>query len=288
MEEDGLKLKLDNLRSYISRLQRVVVAYSGGVDSSLVLGAALEALGTDRVLAVTVVSPLMPLRERGPAAEVARGLGARHRVVETDELQVAEIAGNSPDRCWHCKNNTFGLLTGIARQEGYLAVLDGTNRSDIGDYRPGLAATRSFDLVHSPLLECGLDKQEVRQLARQLGLPNWNLPAQACLASRIPYGEPLTLAKLQQIAEAEAALAGLGLSNFRVRHHGQVARIEVDPEEWSKILNPDTLQSISSQVKACGFAYASLDLDGYRTGSMNEVLPGTRVSGSGTRHKPEA
>jgi uncharacterized protein len=269
---EELEGKLDGLKAYISRLRRVIVAYSGGVDSSLVLRVAIDALGVEGVLAVTVVSPLMPLREGGPAVEVALSLGARHRMIETDVLQVAEIAANPPNRCWHCKRHTFGLLTGIAREEGYLAVLDGTNRSDRSDYRPGLAAARSFDLVHSPLLDCGLDKREVRRLARQLGLPNWNLPAQACLASRIPYGEPLTLEKLRQIADAEAALAEFGLSNFRVRHHGRVARIEVDPEEWGEILHPDTLRSISRRVKACGFVYAALDLDGYRTGSMNEVL----------------
>jgi uncharacterized protein len=271
-EGDALQNKLDNLKAFISRLQRVVVAFSGGVDSSLVLKAGLDVLGPENVLAITVVSPLMPERDQGTAQAMAQSLGARRRIITTDELQVEEIAANPPNRCWHCKKNTFTLLTGIARQEGYLAVLDGTNRSDCSDYRPGMAAIRSFDTVYSPLLECGLDKQEVRRLARGLGLSNWNLPAQACLASRIPYGMPLTLESLEQVARAEAVLIELGLRNVRVRHHGQIARIEVAPEELDKVLNRESLRVISGRIKACGFAYVTLDLDGYRTGSLNEVL----------------
>ena len=185
---EALQDEIATLTSYISRWPWVIVAFSGGVDSSLVLRVSVEALGPENVLAVTVVSPLMPQRDRGSATAVAGALGARHRIIETDELQVSAITANPPDRCFHCKSHTFALLTGIAREEGYQAVLDGTNRSDCSDYRPGMAAIRSFDTVHSPLLECGLDKPDVRRLARQLGLPNWNLPAQACLASRIPYG----------------------------------------------------------------------------------------------------
>ena len=271
---DDLQGKLDHLKSFIGRLQPVVVAFSGGVDSSLVLKAALDALGPEKVLAVTVVSPLMPERDQGIAQAVVQSLGARHRIITTDELQVAEIAANPANRCWHCKKNTFALLTGIAREEGYLAVLDGTNRSDCRDYRPGMAAIRSFDNVYSPLLECGLDKQEVRRLARDLGLSNWDLPAQACLASRIPYGVPLTLESLEQVARAEAVLVELGLRNVRVRHHGLIARIEIAPEELDRVLNREMLQVISGRIKACGFAYVTLDLDGYRTGSLNEVLPG--------------
>lgn len=264
--------KLEALKSYISRLQRVVVAFSGGVDSSLVLKVSLDALGPENVLAVTVVSPLMPQRDRGSAEAVAVALGARRRIVETDELNIAAITANPPNRCFHCKSHTFALLTGIAGEEGFRAVLDGANRSDCSDYRPGMAATRSFPTVHSPLLECGLDKQEVRRLARQLGMPNWDLPAQACLASRIPYGVPLTRERLEQVARAEAFLAEIGLCNFRVRHHGRIARIEVSPEELGKVLNPGLLQLISRRIKDCGFTYATLDLDGYRTGSLNEVL----------------
>jgi uncharacterized protein len=271
-EDVALQGKLGSLKAYISQLKRVVVAFSGGVDSSLVLKVALDLLGSENVLAITVVSPLMPERDQGMAQAVAQSLGARRRVITTDELQVEEIAVNPPNRCWHCKKNTFALLTGIAREEGYLAVLDGTNRSDCSDYRPGMAAIRSFDTVRSPLLECGLDKQEVRRLARGLGLSNWNLPAQACLASRIPYGVALTLESLEQVARAEAVLIEFGLRNVRVRHHGQIARIEIAPEELDKVLNRESLQAISGKIRACGFAYVALDLDGYRTGSLNEVL----------------
>ena len=272
---EDLRRKLMALESYISQWPRVIVAFSGGVDSSLVLRTAIQALGPENVLAVTVVSPLMPERDQGTAAAVAADMGARRRIVKTDELQDEAIAANPSNRCFYCKSNTFGLLTAIAGEEGYQAVLDGTNRSDCGDYRPGMAAIRGFETVHSPLLECGLAKPEVRRLARQLGLPNWNLPAQACLASRIPYGEPLTLEKLEQIARAEAILIEFGLENVRVRHHGQIARIEVAPEELVKVLKPELLQEISRRIKVCGFTYAALDLDGYRTGSLNEVLAST-------------
>ncbi len=272
---EDLRRKLMALESYISQWPRVIVAFSGGVDSSLVLRTAIQALGLENVLAVTVVSPLMPERDQGTAAAVAADMGARRRIVKTDELQDEAIAANPSNRCFYCKSNTFGLLTAIAGEEGYQAVLDGTNRSDCGDYRPGMAAIRGFETVHSPLLECGLAKPEVRRLARQLGLPNWNLPAQACLASRIPYGEPLTLEKLEQIARAEAILIEFGLENVRVRHHGQIARIEVAPEELVKVLKPELLQEISRRIKVCGFTYAALDLDGYRTGSLNEVLAST-------------
>ncbi len=268
----NLEEKLLNLSRYITQLERVVVAFSGGVDSSLVLKVSVDCLGKQNVLAVTVRSPLIPLRDLETAVRIARELQAPHRIIETDELQDAQIVANTPQRCYHCKRHTFELLTDLARREGYKYVLEGSNRSDTRDYRPGLEATRSFEAVRSPLLDCGLEKSEVRQIARLLGLKNWNQPARPCLASRIPYGEPLSLKKLEMVSEAEARLADLGITNVRVRYHGQVARIEIDPDEMAGVLKPELLHQISGEVKACGFTYVALDLDGYRTGSLNEVI----------------
>jgi uncharacterized protein len=268
----NLEEKLLNLSRYITQLERVVVAFSGGVDSSLVLKVAVDCLGKQNVLAVTVRSPLIPPRDLETAVRIARELQAPHRIIETDELQDAQIVANTPQRCYYCKRHTFELLTGLAHREGYRRVLEGSNGSDTRDYRPGLAAVRSFEMVRSPLLDCGLEKSEVRQIARLLGLKNWNQPARPCLASRIPYGEPLSLKKLEMVSEAEARLADLGITNVRVRYHGQVARIEIDPDEMAGVLKPELLRQISGEVKACGFTYVALDLDGYRTGSLNEVI----------------
>lgn len=264
--------KLACLSHYIKGLERVVVAFSGGVDSSLLLKVALDCLGRENVLAVTVRSPLMPHRDLDTAVKIARELHAPHRIIETDELQDVQIAANTPQRCYHCKRHTFELLTGRARREGYRSILEGSNSSDTLDYRPGLAAVRSFEMVRSPLLDCGLEKNEIRRIARLLGLKNWDRPARPCLASRIPYGEPLTPEKLEMVDRAEERLAALGLKNVRVRYHGTVARIEIDRDEMPGVLEPELLRRISREVKDCGFTYVALDLDGYRTGSLNEVI----------------
>jgi uncharacterized protein len=264
--------KLSQLSGYISQLNRVVVAFSGGVDSSLLLKVALDSLKKENVLAVTVASPLLPSSDLKDAVALAEEIGVLHRVLGVDLLQVPEVAANSSDRCYYCKSCILKLLVELAHQEGYCAVLDGTNLSDTGDYRPGLAAVSSLEMVKSPLLECGLGKSEVRALARLQGLRNWNRPARPCLASRIPYGEPLSLSKLQMVARAEDKLAGLGITHARVRYHGALARIEVDPAEMQDLLNQESLQVISRELKSCGFTYVALDLDGYREGSLNEVL----------------
>jgi len=269
---DQLEEKHARLTQYIAGLQRVIVAFSGGVDSSLLLKVALDSLQERNVLAATVSSPLLPQRELEAAVDLAKKLHAPHRVIETDELQDAEISANPPDRCYFCKSHTFELLTGIARREGYRGVLVGTNKSDENDYRPGMKAARSFEMVKSPLLDCGINKEEVRRLAKALGLDNWNKPAAACLASRIPYGEALTSEKLNMIAQAEARLADLGLSQVRVRCHGSLARVEVGEGDLPKVLNTAMLRLLSREVKSCGFTYVALDADGYRTGSLNEVF----------------
>lgn len=281
---EGSEHKYSRLLDLIRPLGRVVVAFSGGVDSSLLLKASLECLLPEEILAVTVQSPFSLPGEVESAGALAGELGTPWRAVEVDELQDLQIVANTPYRCYHCKEKRFSLLTALARQEGYRAVLEGTNQSDAADFRPGTVALREMPLVHSPLQECGLTKEEIRELARDLGLRNWNQPSQACLASRLPYGEPLTGEKLHQVSRAEEELKRLGFRRFRVRYHGPVARIEISPEELPRVWKEGLMETISRRVKSCGFAYAALDLDGYRSGSLNETVdnkeffPSTQIS----------
>ena len=273
--------KLRGLEAIIGELERVLVAFSGGVDSTFLAFVSKRILG-DGALAVTASSESFPEFERKNAEELARKLGIRHRVIRTCELDVPLFAENPPDRCYHCKMELFGRLKAMAAEEGLNWVADGTNADDVGDYRPGLRALEELG-VRSPLLDAGLGKQEIRTLSRESGLPTWDRPAYACLASRFPYGERITREKLAQVAKAEESLRGLGLKQFRVRHHGPVARIEAEPGEIGRLATIDRESAIEA-VKGAGFAYVALDLEGYRTGSMNEVLG--RLSSSTEEKQP--
>ncbi|MFU8857199.1 MAG: ATP-dependent sacrificial sulfur transferase LarE, partial [Deferrisomatales bacterium] len=246
-----------------------VVGFSGGVDSTFLLAVAREVLG-DRVLGVTATSETYPERERREAEELARSLGARHRIIVSEELDVPGFADNPKNRCYFCKKELFGKLREVADAEGLPHVLDGTNTDDRGDYRPGRQAARELG-VRSPLDEAGLTKQDIRELSRALGLPTWDKPAFACLSSRFPYGVRITKEKVSQVGRAEEALRELGLRVLRVRHHGDVARLEVGPEEFERVAN-GLRDRVVAAVKAAGYAYVALDLQGYRTGAMNEVL----------------
>ncbi|MGI9953391.1 ATP-dependent sacrificial sulfur transferase LarE [Moorellaceae bacterium AZ2] len=268
-----LARKLERLKENLSSLDGVLVAFSGGVDSTLLLRVALEA--APRVLAVTAVSPTYPQGELEQAKVLARDLGVEHLVVESREMENPDFCSNPVDRCYHCKSELFGLLKEIAASRGLKVVLDGTNASDAGDYRPGMRAARAHG-VRSPLLEAGLTKEEVRQLSRYYHLPTWNKPSMACLSSRIPYGEPITREKIAQIEAGEAFLRGLGLREVRLRHHGSLARLEVDPAAFPFLVSHGVREKIISTLKGLGFVYITLDLEGYRTGSMNEVLAGAR------------
>ena len=261
-------IKYEKLKEVLTNIGDLVVAYSGGTDSTLVLKVAHDIFG-DKVVAITAISASLPAADRLEAEEIARQIGAKHLLIESEETSDPEYLANTSNRCFFCKKETYGKLTTYAKQHGFQAIVDGTNADDIGDYRPGRLAARDYN-VRSPLLEAGLTKAEIRELSKELGLPNWDKPAAACLSSRIPYGTIITLEALSQVERAEALLHGLGLRQLRVRHHGQVARIEAEPGDFTFLL--EHRNEIVTALKAIGYAYVSLDLAGFRSGSMNDVI----------------
>ncbi len=256
--------RYDALRSILRDMGRVVVAFSGGVDSSFLLAVAVECLG-DRALAVTGVSPSLAASERAEAEALARRLGARHRWIETGEMEQPAYVANGLDRCYYCKTDLFERLRVLARSEGFPWVVEGANLDDLGDVRPGRQAAREQG-IRSPLVEAGLDKAAIRELSKALGLPTWEKPAMACLASRIPHGTPVTIERLTQVERAEAALKALGFRSVRVRHHEKIARIELPTDERARLLDPAAGFEAVRAIKAAGYQYVVLDLEGYRPG----------------------
>jgi pyridinium-3,5-biscarboxylic acid mononucleotide sulfurtransferase len=257
------------LRDLLVSLRRVVVAYSGGVDSAYLALVATRALG-DRAVAVTAESPSYPEHNREMALRIARDFGLRHEIIHTSELDNPVYRANPSNRCYYCKHELYTHLSQLAAARGAV-VVDGNNADDRGDYRPGRQAAREFG-VRSPLDEVNLSKDEIRELSRRAGLPTWDEPASACLSSRIPYHAEVTDEKLRTIERAEHALRGLGFRVFRVRHHDEVARIEIARDEMTRALEPEIGAAIVRELKAAGYRYVSLDLQGYRTGSLNEGL----------------
>lgn len=271
--------KHQNLKSILENYKQVLVAFSGGVDSALVLKVACDSLGVENVLAVTADSPSYPQEELDNAVKLGQefGLNGRHLVIKTEEVSNPNYAENPLNRCFFCKDELYTKLQVIAQENNIPHILDGANLSDQKDFRPGRKAAFKFG-IKSPLIEAQLDKEEIRQIARELNLTIWDKPAMACLSSRVPYGEKITPEKLAQIEQAESFLRILGFHRLRVRHHEKIARIELEPTEIPKFLNEEIRQKVAKKFKEIGFLYITLDLEGYRTGSLNESLKSQKSS----------
>ena len=265
------KEKLTILEKNIKKAGSLVVAFSGGVDSTFLLKVAADVLG-DKVIAVTAKSSTYPEREFKEAEAFARKLGVKHIVFVSEELEIEGFSENPVNRCYFCKHELFEKVVDIARQYGMEFVADGSNVDDTGDYRPGMQAVKELHVI-SPLKAAGMTKQDIRDLSKEMGLPTWDKQAFACLASRFPYGQKITKEKLAMIDKAEQFLLDLGFRQVRVRHHGDLARIEVGGQEIGRFFQEDLMPKVYAELKKIGFTYVSLDMKGYRTGSMNETLP---------------
>lgn len=262
--------KLEHLKSILGDMGSVLMAYSGGVDSAFLVAVGQEVLGT-RMLAITASNPTYPDSELKDAVALAQKLGLRHKIIETQQLSNPSFVANDAQRCYFCRDELYGALRKLGDKEGITWVADGANADDLADYRPGRQAA-SLWKVRSPLCEAGLTKEEIRALSKDMGLPTWDKPSLACLSSRFPYGTPISLDVLRRIAQAEAFLRSLGVKQLRVRHHDSIARIEADAAGLALLMEETVRSQVVNRLKELGYTYVTLDLAGYRTGSMNEVL----------------
>lgn len=275
IEPEPIERKLERLTELLRSLGSVLVCYSGGIDSAFVLAMATRALG-DKAVGMTAVSPSLAPGEREDAARIAREVGAVHRFVDSGEIDDPNYVANRPDRCFHCKSELYRIAEAKLAEWELSTIVNGTNRDDLGDYRPGLEAAKQAK-VRSPLVECGFTKADVRAGARAIGMDVWDKPAAACLASRIPYGTSVTRERLAQIGGFEAELRKLGFRQLRVRYHDKLARIELEREEIARAVEPSVRDAIVAAGRKNGFFYVTLDLGGYRKGSHNEVLGGNAL-----------
>jgi uncharacterized protein len=266
----GTDKKLENLKAYLKELGSVAIAFSSGVDSTFLLKVAHEVLG-DRVIAVTARSCSFPERELAEAKDFCEKEGIRHFICDSEELEIEGFSQNPPNRCYLCKRELFEKILVIAKEQGIEYVAEGSNTDDNGDYRPGLIAVKELE-IKSPLRAADLNKNEIRELSKKLGLPTWEKQSFACLSSRFVYGETITEEKLRMVDRAEQLLLDMGFHQIRVRIHDRLARIEVMPEEFEKLIEKDNRERIVRELKSYGFTYVSMDLSGYRMGSMNETL----------------
>lgn len=262
---------LKRLQSHLKKMGSLAVAYSGGVDSTFLLKVAHDVL-KDKVIAITARSATFPAREFKDASDFTRNAGIKHIVIKTDELKIKGFADNQPDRCYLCKHELFSRFKAVAGKHRIQCIAEGSNVDDLNDYRPGMRALKELGII-SPLRDAGFGKDAIRKLSQKMSLPTWDKQSFACLASRFPYGEKITRDKLAMVDKAEQCLINIGFRQVRVRCHGDTARIEVADNERKKFLNPDLMDDVYKKFKKIGFTYAALDLKGYRTGSLNEVLP---------------
>jgi uncharacterized protein len=269
-EAATVELKEQRLVELLHEMESLVVAFSGGVDSTYVAFVATRELG-ERALCVTGESASLGQDQRGEIEALVQKFGFHHEVLQTEELADPRYLANGSNRCYFCKSELYGKLAPQARERGYRYVVDGSTLDDLGDFRPGRAAAGEYE-VRSPLIEAGMTKSDVRELSRRAGLPTWDKPASPCLSSRIAYGLPVTIERLGTIDRGEAIMRELGFREFRVRHHDELVRLEIAPTEMTKALNPQVVEEFARRFRELGFKYVTLDLHGYRTGAMNEVL----------------
>ena len=269
IDQELLNKRVD-LVDILSKMDRVIIAYSGGVDSAFLAAVANEVLGNN-ALSVTAVSPSLAPSELEEAQSLAQDLGLNYRTINTNEIDREDYSANNPDRCFFCKDELYSHLIKFCGEENYSFVVNGTNVDDLGDYRPGLDAATQYG-VRSPLVEENLEKKDIRVLSREMGLPTWDKPAQACLSSRIPYGTMVTVEALTTIAKAEKYLREKGFKQLRVRHHENIARIEISADDFDVITSEPLRTEVPSYFKSLGYSYVTLDLEGFRSGSLNEIL----------------